>query len=204
MKNFNIFDNAISRIVLENVQNYFQVKVRWNFGWPQGTSDPFSHWNIDFLKADLRNQTDLSAKLLNDPELQPVADVWRALAAGPLLGHDLVRCYANAHTYGVEGRPHTDVMDATQVNNYTAVVYLNPVWKTVWAGELILFDKTGDSFMSILPRPGRVAVIPGEILHAARAVSRDCPSVRICVAFKSRLPSAAELAERAGNVKITH
>lgn len=198
MKNINIFDNALTPAVLETVQNHFQEHVRWKFGWPQGTKDPFSHWNIDFLNANLRNQTDMTANLLDDPALQPVADVWRALIAGPLKGHDLVRCYANAHTYGVEGRPHTDVMDATQKDNYTAVVYLNPVWKTEWAGELVMFDQAGDSIMAILPRPGRVAIIPGEMLHAARAVSRDCPSVRVCVAFKSRLPSPEERAARAG------
>jgi Rps23 Pro-64 3,4-dihydroxylase Tpa1-like proline 4-hydroxylase len=200
MKNINIFDNALPPVVLEAVQNHFQEHVRWKFGWPQGTKDPFSHWNIDFLNASLRNQTDMTAKLLDDPALQAVADVWRALIAGPLKGHELVRCYANAHTYGVEGRPHTDVMsteDGTQKDNYTAVVYLNPVWKTEWAGELVMFDQAGDSIMAILPRSGRVAIIPGEMLHAARAVSRDCPSVRVCVAFKSRLPSAGELAARA-------
>jgi 2OG-Fe(II) oxygenase superfamily len=196
MKNINIFDNVLSASVLEGVQAHFQENVRWKFGWPQGTKDPFSHWNIDFLGASLRNQVDLTSKLLGDPLLEPVANVWRALSAGPLKGHYLVRCYANAHTYGVEGRPHTDVMDATQKDNYTAVVYLNPVWKTEWAGELVLFDQTGDTVMAVLPRPGRVAVIPGEMLHAARAVSRDCPSVRVCIAFKSRLPTAVELKER--------
>jgi hypothetical protein len=108
-------------------------------------------------------------------------------------GHYLLRCYANAHTYGVEGYPHTDIVDASQVDNYTAVVYLNPVWKKEWAGELVLFNAAGDTLCGILPKAGRAALIPGDIVHAARGVSRQCPAVRICVAFKSRLPTAAEL-----------
>jgi Rps23 Pro-64 3,4-dihydroxylase Tpa1-like proline 4-hydroxylase len=187
MKFVSIFDNLFTNQTLQNVQNYFAENVRWNYGWPQGTKDPFSHWNIDFLHAPLRNQDDQEPKLMAMPELKPIADVWRALKAGPLKDHRLVRCYANAHTYGVEGHPHTDVMDpVAQPDNYTAVVYLNPVWKLEWAGELAMFDKQGDVFMSILPKPGRVAVIPGEYLHAARGVSRICPAVRICVAFKSK------------------
>jgi 2OG-Fe(II) oxygenase superfamily len=193
LKQILVHDNAISKEVLEGVQAYFAQNVRWNFGWPQGLNDPFSHWNIDFLGASLKSQANVEDQLFGKPELAAVADVWRALKAGPMRGHYLLRCYANAHTYGVEGYPHTDIVDASQVDNYTAVVYLNPVWKKEWAGELVLFNKAGDTLCGILPKAGRAALIPGDIVHAARGVSRQCPAVRICVAFKSRLPRAEEL-----------
>lgn len=188
MKSFLVIDNAFDDQTLAGLQQYFQANVRWQYGWPQGTSDPFSHWNIDFLGASLKNQSNLEDQLFARPELEPIANAWRRLAAGPLKGHYLIRCYANAHTFGVEGYPHTDTISADQVDNYTAVVYLNPVWKRDWAGELVLFDDTGDVFMAVLPRAGRTAIIPGEFVHAARGVSRLCPAVRICIAFKSRLP----------------
>jgi 2OG-Fe(II) oxygenase superfamily len=193
LKQIFVHDNAISKDVLEGVQSYFAQNVRWNFGWPQGLNDPFSHWNIDFLGASLKSQANVEDQLFAKPELSSVADVWRALKAGPMRGHYLLRCYANAHTFGVEGYPHTDIVDASQVDNYTAVVYLNPVWKKEWAGELVLFNKAGDTLCGILPKAGRAALIPGDIVHAARGVSRQCPAVRICVAFKSRLPTAEEL-----------
>lgn len=198
MKQIFVHDQAMPAPVLQAVQGYFAAKVRWQFGWPQGLSDPFSHWNIDFLGTPLKSQTNVEAQLLSSPELSAVADVWRALKAGPMRGHYLLRCYANAHTYGVEGHPHTDIVDATQVDNFTAVVYLNPVWKKEWAGELVLFNAAGDTLCGILPRSGRVAMIPGDIVHAARGVSRSCPAVRICVAFKSRLPTAAEQTAQEG------
>jgi SM-20-related protein len=193
LKQIFVHDAVIAKPVLEGVQSYFAQNVRWNFGWPQGLNDPFSHWNIDFLGAPLKSQANVEAQLFEKPELAAVADVWRALKAGPMRGHYLLRCYANAHTYGVEGYPHTDIVNASQVDNYTAVVYLNPVWKKEWAGELVLFNAAGDTLCGILPRAGRAALIPGDIVHAARGVSRQCPAVRICVAFKSRLPTAAEL-----------
>lgn len=198
MKQIFVHDTALPPSVLQGVQNYFAESVRWQFGWPQGLSDPFSHWNIDFLGAPLKSQANVEDRLFAKPELATVADIWRALKAGPMRGHYLLRCYANAHTYGVEGYPHTDIVDATQVDNFTAVVYLNPVWKKEWAGELVLFNGAGDTVCGILPRAGRAALIPGDIVHAARGVSRQCPAVRVCVAFKSRLPTKGELAVSSG------
>ena len=121
MKQIFIHDSAISPADLQGVQTYFAENVRWKFGWPQGLSDPFSHWNIDFLGASLKSQANVEAELFAKPDLAPIAAAWQALKNGPMRGHYLLRCYANAHTYGVEGYPHTDIVDATQVDNYTAV-----------------------------------------------------------------------------------
>lgn len=192
MKQIFIADQVLSTFVLQGVQDYFAQNVRWQFGWPQGTSDPFSHWNIDFLRAPLKSQLNVENQLFDREDLAAVADVWRALKAGPMRGHYLLRCYANAHTFGVEGHPHTDIVDASQVDNFTAVVYLNPVWKKEWAGELVLFNASGDTLCAIQPKAGRAALIPGDIVHAARGVSRQCPAVRVCIAFKSRIPTQAE------------
>jgi hypothetical protein len=179
------FDSLIPAQRLKAVQDYFAGSVRWKYGWPQGTHDPFSHWNIDFLDSGLHNQENLEHKLFGNADYKPLADIWDCLRRGPLYGHHLVRCYANAHTFGVEGYLHTD---SQHEGNYTAVVYLNPVWKPEWAGELVLFDEAGDLVCAILPKPGRVAVIPGTVRHAARGVSRICPAVRVSLAYKSKLP----------------
>ena len=198
MRQIFVHDTALSSTALQNIQNYFAENVRWQFGWPQGVSDPFSHWNIDFLGASLKSQTNVEDQLFAKPALEAVADVWRALKVGPMRGHYLLRCYANAHTFGVEGHPHTDIVDASQIDNYTAVVYLNPFWKKEWAGELVLFNQAGDTLCAVQPKAGRAALIPGDVVHAARGVSRQCPAVRVCVAFKSRLPTEAELAASSG------
>lgn len=187
-----VHDASIDESILSKVTRFFENQVRWAYGWPQGTDDPFSHWNIDFLGAPLKSQEHIESQLLGNPEQAAIAGVWNSLKAGPMFGHYLLRCYANAHTYGVEGYPHTDTVDASQVNNYTAVVYLNPVWKKQWAGELVLFNPEGDTVAAVLPRGGRVAMIPGEMVHAARGVSRQCPAVRVCIAFKTRIPQPHE------------
>lgn len=186
MRAFAQFDNLVPPEQLHAAQRYFATSVRWQYGWPQGTEDPFSHWNIDFLKAKLENQENLEDELRGEPAFAPLARIWDTMQEGPMHGHQLVRCYANAHTYGVEGYLHRD---SQQADNYTALVYLNPVWKTDWAGELLFFDDTGDVFHAVSPRPGRVLTFPGDVRHAARAVSRTCPAIRVSLAFKTRIPS---------------
>lgn len=188
-----IHDRQITSGSNIKTQDYFAHAVRWSYGWPQGTEDPFSHWNIDFLGASLKSQDNIESQLLENLSYAAIAQLWNSLKAGPMFGHYLLRCYANAHTYGVEGYPHTDIVDASQVDNYTAVVYLNPVWKKQWAGELVLFNPDGDTVAAVLPKSGRVAMIPGDMVHAARGVSRQCPAVRICIAFKTRIPQPHEL-----------
>jgi Rps23 Pro-64 3,4-dihydroxylase Tpa1-like proline 4-hydroxylase len=184
LRTFAQFDALIPPADLRAAQDYFAGSIRWKYGWPQGTGDPYSHWNVDFLDAGLDNQDDLEDKLRAGADWQPVVRIWDLLKAGPLYGHRLVRCYANAHTFGVEGYIHTD---SKRSDNYTAVVYLNPTWKTEWAGELLFFDGAGDVFHAVSPKPGRVVVFSGATPHAARAVSRTCPAVRVNLAFKSRL-----------------
>ncbi len=43
-----------------------------------------------------------------DTALAPIAALWAQLQDRVLPGHALVRCYANAHTFGIEGYPHVD------------------------------------------------------------------------------------------------
>ena len=184
MKTFAQFDNLIPQKRLRALQDYFAAKVRWQYGWPQGTNDPYSHWSMDFLKVKLENQEGMDDVLRANPDYKPLADVWEVMQAGPMRGHQLVRCYANAHTYGVEGFLHSD---SPRDDNYTSLLYLNPVWKKEWAGELLFFDGAGEVFFAVSPKPGRVLAFSGNVVHAARAVARACPAIRVSVAFKSRL-----------------
>jgi Rps23 Pro-64 3,4-dihydroxylase Tpa1-like proline 4-hydroxylase len=187
MRAVHVFDDFLEETLLQETQTFFAEKVKWVYGWPQGHKDPFSHWNHDFLEAHKKNQSNLESRLYELYGDTALARVWDALRSGPLYGHDLVRCYANAHTFGVEGHPHTD---SGQPGNYTAITYITPHWQADWAGELVLFDDAGDIFFAGLPNPGRIIIIQGNTLHAARAVSRTCPVIRVCLVFKTKISGA--------------
>ncbi|MBP0597886.1 2OG-Fe(II) oxygenase [Herbaspirillum sp. LeCh32-8] len=181
-------DNLLTDTELGALQEYFQEHVFWKYGWKSASDKMvFGHWNHDILKTHKSNQDDQSSLLAQDPSLSPVNMVWKKLKNSFLRNHHLVRCYANAHSYGVEGYPH---VDSRRPGNFTAILYLNPIWKPEWAGETVFFNEESDIIQAVLPKSGRVAIFDNRVLHAARGVSRICPAIRVTLMFKTKLASA--------------
>ena len=173
----NRWDNFLPQPLWQEVLNHFEKNICWTYGWPSDkTISEFTHWHRDFLE---RGAMDLV-----------VAKIWNHLVSFNLQGHELVRCYANAHTYGVEGYPHRD---AHEDGNYTSMLYIVPPWKVEWAGETMFFNDTGEITGGVLPAPNRVVTFNGKQLHAGRAVSRICPGLRVVLVFKSRIKPAASV-----------
>jgi hypothetical protein len=91
----------------------------------------------------------------------------------------LKRMHCNMHLYGDVQHPHTDL-----ANGVTAVYFANPHWETNWMGETIFYNDDGEPLYAVLPKPGRLAVFNGEILHRGGVPSRECFEARISIAFK--------------------
>jgi SM-20-related protein len=114
----------------------------------------------------------------------PVFELWKRLIAGPLQAHELLRVYANAHTFGVEGFVHRDSQN--RKNDWTSVYFAHPKWNINWGGELIFLHDTKDEIIqAVYPRPGRLVIFPGALRHCARSVSRECAELRVSIVFKS-------------------
>lgn len=186
-KTYRNIDQFLDETQSNELQRFFEKQVLWEFG---SQSDrwkiPFGHWNHDFLNSDPRNQVDMEQVLINDPRLSLISEIWAKIKKEQLPGHKLVRCYTNAHTYGVEGYPH---VDHRSPGNYTTLIYVNPYWTVDWAGETVLVNEIGDIIHSSIPKPGRVLIFDGRITHASRSVSRRCPALRITLMFKSYAPN---------------
>lgn len=190
MERFTLKNDFLAKEQLDPLQAFFQSNVFWTYGWQSEINkNPFGHWNHDFLKTKRSNQEDAEHVLLENETLAPIRELWLQLKANILEGHSLVRCYANAHTFGVEGYPHTD---SRTPGNYTTICYVNPVWKPEWAGETIFLNDMGDIAHAVLPKPGRVVVFDGRIVHAARGLSRICPAMRVTLMFKTTAPGAVQ------------
>jgi 2OG-Fe(II) oxygenase superfamily len=190
MERFSIVNDFLAKENLEGLQNFFQTNVFWTYGWLSNREQTsFGHWNHDFLKTKGDNQDNAEHLLLANEAIAPIRDLWLQLKAGPLQGHSLVRCYSNAHTYGVDGSPHTD---SRTPGNYTTIVYVNPVWKPEWAGETVFINDLGDIAYAVLPKPGRMVQFDGRIVHAARGLSRTCPAMRVTLMFKTTVPGATQ------------
>jgi SM-20-related protein len=160
--------------------------LAWHYGWRSAPNAESFHWHVDFdgqleQRGGANNEDDIT-DCLTEPL---VREIWEHMKSRHFFGHTLIRCYANAHTFGTPGRFH---MDRSADGYYSAILYLSERWDSAWGGELTLRDDSGEVFASYLPRPNRLITIPSNVMHAASGLERTCPDLRRCFVFKTRAP----------------
>ena len=99
----------------------------------------------------------------------------------------LIRCYANAYAYGMDGYFH---VDSQRNDEITVILYICDQWDPDWAGETMMME--GGHYWAVLPAPNRALFLPSNMNHAARAVSRKCMSARMVLVFKCRPSRSTE------------
>jgi SM-20-related protein len=177
-------DNLLTEQQRQPLYNFLR-RGGWKYGWKSnGKEDTFAFWHRHFAGHLHKNKTpayDCAEELKKN--VPPLFGIWQELEQRIFNGHTLIRCYANAHAYGIDGTIHTD---SRKDNRYTAVYYPHDAWEPNWGGETVLFnqDKT-DIVGAFYPKPNRLAVFKGNIPHVARGVSRTCPVLRITLMFKT-------------------
>jgi Rps23 Pro-64 3,4-dihydroxylase Tpa1-like proline 4-hydroxylase len=190
MFNTAVFENILPLALWSQLSDYFTNTATFRYGWASDKRvSEFTHWHIDFLNKSGANQDNAEQILYRRPEFSVIAAVWTYLKSEHLAGHALVRCYANAHTYGVEGYPHPDSL---KEGNYTTILYVVPEWKSEWAGETVFLNDVGDIVKSCLPKPNRAILFDGQQVHSARSVARICPGLRVTLMFKTKAPELVE------------
>jgi SM-20-related protein len=159
----------------------------WVYGWKADvTSDaPSRHWHIEVADSGQDARQSCLGALACNQEFPELVEIWRSLATKLPPGHQPTRVYANAHTFGVEGKFHTDCKPGA--GEMTSLIYLNPVWRPAWGGDT-LFAAAGTETPSqfVCPAPGRLVIFAGDIPHRACAPSRECHDLRVTLVFKSR------------------
>ena len=91
------------------------------------------------------------------------------------------RAYINHSIYGDAYYMHRDL------SAVTVLYYANLFWETDWGGETVYFDDNNDAQIVVSPRPGRMVVARGPILHRGNVPARDCKEARLTIACKLRL-----------------
>ena len=91
----------------------------------------------------------------------------------------LKRVHCNNHPYGDMQFSHTDL-----VPGVTSLYFANAEWPDEWQGETIFYDRSGEPRYAVAPRPGRVVIFPGDLLHRGGVPSRACKVARLSLAFK--------------------
>lgn len=160
--------------LLKQISEYVET-APLKYGWHSNKSVDFGHWNHDIARAGADNGLDVSGRL---PPLFKAA--WDHIQNNIIGEQTLIRCYTNAHTFGVEGYPHTD---SNRKHDQTIVVYMNPEWRREWGGETLVY--AGDDIVHAeLPRYNKGMIFNGADWHCARAVTRICPELRRTLMFK--------------------
>lgn len=172
------YDDAIPEEIL--AECVAEVERRgWQYGWRSNKMMGFGHWNIVLSDSKVEREE------VYHEVPQCIRDLWdylqpRYLPTTPVL----VRAYANAHTYGVEGYIHRDSKFA---EDRTIVIYYEHDWKPEYAGETVFLNEEEDNVIkAVLPKYGRMTIFPGNIKHAGRGVSRICPVARRVLVLKAR------------------
>ena len=145
---------------------------------------PFSRsdYDTDATKSVRHWKHEFAIEALTaNPLLRPWHDAIVARTTDLFAGMDLelARVHCNNHPYGDLQHAHHDV-----VPGVTALYFANAEWQDVWQGEVLFYDRNGEPSHAVAPKPGRLVIFPGEMLHRGGVPSRACPEPRLSVAFK--------------------
>lgn len=149
----------------------------WHYGWKSNKSMDSGHWNQNYATGGSHWNTLDIAATVTCPTIQAA---WQHVRTTMFPDARLIRCYANGHTYGVEGFWHTD---SRRPEDISIVIYLNESWDPQWAGETLIKLEDGTIIASPV-EPNTAVMFNGHLIHRASSVSRICPALRQCLVFK--------------------
>ncbi len=92
------------------------------------------------------------------------------------------RAYVNSSVFGDGYYAHRDC--GPDEKHVTALYYANTEWQADWGGETIYFNDAEDAELVVSPKPGRVVVARGAILHRGGVPARICHEERYTLAYK--------------------
>jgi SM-20-related protein len=92
------------------------------------------------------------------------------------------RAYVNCSVYGDSYYLHRDC--AAHEAHVTALYYANLEWQPDWGGETIYYNDDEDAELAITPRPGRLVIARGALLHRGNVPTRSCHEERYTLAYK--------------------
>lgn len=87
-------------------------------------------------------------------------------------------CHLAHYPPGAFYRKHLDAFKGRSNRRLTTVCYLNPDWRAVDGGQLILYGKNGQILETILPKAGKLVIFLSEVfIHEVAAGHRDRYSI---------------------------
>lgn len=183
-----MFQLKANNILKNIISNYVDKDLK--YGWKSSIDKnyDYGHWNNTILNGSIYEPFDHSLMPYISKHKE-INFIWEYIKN--ILGERLLlRCYINAYTFGTDAYAHFDDIWITKsfgsnTLSETVIIYLNEKWDIDWAGETVIFNDEKDIETAVLPKFGRTLIFNSNKLHAARPVTRTCPSLRSVLVFKT-------------------
>lgn len=92
------------------------------------------------------------------------------------------RVYVNCSVHGDGYYLHRDC--PAHEAHVTALYYANLEWRPDWGGETIYYNDEEEAEIAVTPRPGRLVIARGAVLHRGGVPTRVCYEERYTLAYK--------------------
>ncbi len=120
------------------------------------------------------------AALRVDPFFLRLRQVAEQMFPGEVLRDQ--RAYVNSSVFGDMYYAHRDC--SAHRKHVTILYYVNLNWQIDWGGETIFYDDDNEAQLVVMPRPGRMVISRGAILHRGTVPTRACHEERYTIAYK--------------------
>ena len=174
-------DGVLANDDAVTLSNRFHDDKEWRSNWSSsGKNDPHQwHWHRSIWQ-DQRNMSEvLENRMDEEPDIKVLwNNINEQLEKVYKQSFRPTRAYANAHTYGLDGRIHVDDGDVT------AIYYPCQDWDPEWEGGTGLFTEDGDCIKYCRYKFNRVLAFPAKTLHKAMPLSKKCMRLRTVIVFK--------------------
>jgi hypothetical protein len=158
-----VFDNALDSDDIQTILTLQKSGKIDEKGSSTGTRTPETpHFGID-MSPKIFNGSGLHSKLLTEIESRYCCTILTTK-----------RIYITESRFGENTLIHADWWADKKKGDLgiTAIMFLNPVWKREWGGELLFFDKRREALHCVAPKPARLALFPSSSLHRGGVPSR--------------------------------
>jgi len=177
-----VIDNFLPEANYKTLREFIQAQPMKYGAKSNSQTDPHGHWSWKPVHDNQQNLANLVGDLPS-----PLRGIWDFVHVTKLNFPNgsppaVIRCYANGYTYGTDGYFH---VDSQRSDEQTIIIYICDKWEPDWAGETVWVAQAGTR-NDALPWPNRAVILPSNISHCARAVSRKCTALRTTFMFKTR------------------
>jgi hypothetical protein len=184
------------------VENVFRNDFQWHHSRSDnGVDNYLTHDNYGSLY-----DRDNPRERINEWKDKYAKEAWEYLTNDYMKlpsGAELDSSYYNGIKFGDSSDPH---IDSTEEKFTTIIVYLCNRWNICWGGETSFFSGVwnpdlgsetffnSDIIMSVIPKPNRIVVFDGKLMHAVRPLNKIFHGIRPTLMFKIKgvLPDEIE------------